>query len=111
VIESPEDFDKADNDCNNNIQLEGNFARNVISSSSKNNSPSTPLVSSSLSSTPNQDKFGKKSSDPSEESRKFKTTVVFLNSYLDHLVKQDTPFSNKEQNRLTLEVNFKKYIY
>jgi hypothetical protein len=106
VTESPEEFMPSDNDCNNNFQLLGNaFTGNVMSASSVNHSPSTPLVSSSLASTPNhENKSDKKVKNSTREDSRFKMTAEFLNSYLENLVHKEVPFNNKEQNRLTLEV-------
>ena len=39
-----------------------------------------------------------------EEDSKFQPTIQFVRNYLDNVVKQETPFADKEQNKLTYEV-------
>jgi hypothetical protein len=44
------------------------------------------------------------SGDLTEDS-KFQATIDFVRSYLDNVVQQASPFGDKEQNKLTFEVN------
>jgi hypothetical protein len=39
------------------------------------------------------------------EDTKFQPTIDFVRSFLDNVVQQSSPFGDKEQNKLTYEVN------
>jgi hypothetical protein len=40
------------------------------------------------------------------EDAKFQGTIDFVRGYLDNVVQQTEPFGNKDQNKLTFEVQF-----
>ena len=49
--------------------------------------------------------------EPHEQS-KFQATIYFVRAYLDNVVQQASPFSDKEQNKLTFEViNLAKNLF
>ena len=76
-----------------------------------NTSASSPtLLATTITSTadtPNEDELHKQ--DPiyaASEETKFQATIDFVRAYLDNVVQQTAPFSDKEQNKLTFEVIF-----
>lgn len=62
--------------------------------------PSTPINSNNLF----QNQSSQIKYEP--EDTKFQATIDFVRAYLDNVVQQTSPFGDREQNKLTFEVNF-----
>jgi hypothetical protein len=104
AIESPEIVNPdLINDDNNNLLAHNLTLKQHEISANMNTSTATILInSSSFASTPN--KYERTINMSNEDNGQFQSSIHYLNFYLDNLVQQETPFGNKEQNRLTLEV-------
>lgn len=78
-----------------------NLTKTIVAAADDANSSSTPKedTTTTMTSGPSSQKI----LTPEEDS-KFQPTIQFVRNYLDNVVKQEAPFADKEQNKLTYEV-------